>query len=53
VFESKDFFVEKVLALEVLENACKKIQLLVVGAYDAEGFVFWEPDNVITPFGTQ
>lgn len=33
----------KEISLDEIQNLCKKTQLLVVGAYDGEGYVFWEP----------
>ncbi len=35
----------KIITLQDITYFCKKIQMLVVGAYDGEGFVFWEPNS--------
>ena len=34
--------VNKTLSLEKIKEICLKTELAMVGAYDGEGFVFWE-----------
>jgi hypothetical protein len=33
----------KEITLDNIKEFCKNTQLLVIGAYDGEGYVFWEP----------
>jgi hypothetical protein len=35
---------DKKLSLEKLDEICLKAQIIVVGAYDGEGYIFWERD---------
>jgi hypothetical protein len=39
------------VSLSEIQTICRNTHLLAVGAYDGESFVFWEPNNVISPFG--
>ncbi len=36
----------KEISLDNIKEFCKNIRLLVLGAYDGEGYVFWEPNNI-------
>jgi hypothetical protein len=37
----------KEITLESIREFCKNVQLLVLGAYDGEGYVFWEPGKAM------
>ena len=36
---------EKTLTQENISHLCLKIKLLILGAYDGEGYIFWEPTS--------
>lgn len=39
---------EKTLTIEVINDICNKICLVIAGAYDGEGYVFWKKmDSII------
>lgn len=35
----------KILTLDMINNACLSIQLVIIGAYDGEGYIFWEKSD--------
>ena len=39
---SFDDVINKQLTLEKIKEICQKTQMVVVGAYDGEGYIFWE-----------
>ena len=47
VFTTADFAgVIKFLSKEKIEEICLKTELIMIGAYDGEGYVFWEKNRV-------
>lgn len=36
---------DKQLKIEEIDSICKKTVLIVLGAYDAEGYIFWKTEN--------
>lgn len=47
VFTKTDFtdVVDKKLSLEKIKDICLNTDLIMLGAYDAEGYIFWEKQN--------
>lgn len=39
---------QKQINLDEIKNFCLRTRLLFIGAYDGEGFVFWEPNDTIS-----
>lgn len=42
VFRSELDGIKKTLTLDDIDNICSNAKLIIVGAYDGEGYVFWE-----------
>lgn len=38
-----DDVIDKKLTLEKIKEICQNAQLVIIGAYDGEGYIFWEP----------
>jgi hypothetical protein len=46
VITSADFAnIERLLTLEKIQEICLNVELVIVGAYDGEGYIFWEKNT--------
>jgi len=45
IIDKKIDFIKKEISLQNLQDICENVKIIFVGAYDGEGYVFWEKDG--------